>query len=353
MHCFIEIANKMKQILPENYKPKLDFFQTEKGIKLVKDIFEQKLSQYLSLQRVSAPRFLEIGNGLQDDLAGTQEPVGFHVKHNSKRLEMVHSLAKWKRYTLGKHGFNPGTGLYTDMDAVRKDEIVDNTHSIYVDQWDWEKVITEKDRTLKYLKDTVREIYKALLDAEEIVEKEFPQLKKKLPKKLRFLHTQDLENLYSKLSTEERENEVAWKYKAYFLGGIGGKLKSGKIHDIRAADYDDWITETEDGRKGLNGDIIVYDEMREKALELSSMGIRVDKTSLIQQLREMNLEDRTELPFHQGILNDTMPLSIGGGIGQSRICMLLLQKAHIGEVQSSDWPDDVVEEFEKRNIPLL
>ena len=342
-----------KQILPVDYKPKLDFFQTAKGIKQVKDTFEHKLAEYLNLQRVTAPRFLEVGNGLQDDLAGTQEPVSFNVGYTLNKIEIVHSLAKWKRMALWKYGFKIGTGLYADMDAVRKDEIVDNSHSIYVDQWDWEKVITEKDRTVEYLQDTVRKIYKALLDTEKTIAKEFSQLERRLPKEIIFIHTQDLEDEYPELSSEEREDKAAEKYKAYFLRGIGGKLKSGEIHDVRAADYDDWITKTEDGKKGLNGDIIIYDQTRERALELSSMGIRVDKHSLVQQLREMGLEERIKLGFHQGILNDTTPLSIGGGIGQSRLCMLLLQKAHVGEVQSSIWPKEVEEEFNKRGVVLL
>ncbi|NQV09375.1 aspartate--ammonia ligase [Candidatus Woesearchaeota archaeon] len=339
-------------ILPKDYKPKLDFFQTEKGIKLIKDTFERKLAEELSLKRVSAPKFLKIGNGLQDDLAGTQIPVGFKTKAGDN-IEIVHSLAKWKRSALGKYGFKQGKGLYTDMDAIRKDELTSPIHSIYVDQWDWERIISKEQRSLEFLKEIVKKIYEAILKIEEVVGKEFPELESKLPKDIKFIHSQELENMYPDLEPRERENKITEKYGAVFIIGIGAKLKSGEPHDVRAADYDDWTTETTEGTNGLNGDIIVWDNIRKKALELSSMGIRVDKESLLRQLELMGLSERKELEFHKGILNDKLPLSIGGGIGQSRVCMVLLQKAHVGEVQSSVWPKEVEEEFKKRDIILL
>jgi aspartate--ammonia ligase len=335
------------------YETKLGLVETERGIKLIKDTFEHELAQALNLERVSAPRFLEVGNGLQDDLAGTQEPVQFRVKHSPHPVEMVHSLAKWKRQALARYGFQPATGLYTDMDAVRKDEIVDETHSNYVDQWDWEKVMLPSERNLDYLKETVRRIYGALLHTEAVLNEAFPVLERLLPAEIAFIHAQELEERYPELAPAERENRAAEELGAYFLIGIGGKLESGRVHDLRAADYDDWITETGPGRKGLNGDIIVLDQIRGKALELSSMGIRVDKVSLSAQLQVMGLEERKNLPFHRAILEDRLPLTIGGGIGQSRLCMLLLQKFHIGEVQASIWPADMRNEYEQYGIIFL
>lgn len=344
--------SKMKtKILPEGYKSKLDVFYTQRAIKLVKDTFERRLAKKLTLHRVSAPRFLKVGTGLQDDLAGTQTPVSFQTKLG--HIEVVHSLAKWKRHALGKYGFKVGTGIYTDMDAIRKDEDIDATHSVYVDQWDWEKIITKEQRTLKYLKDVVRKIYKAILKTEKAVEKEFPKLKSKLPKEIKFIHAEELEEMYPKLTPKKREDKIAKKLGAVFLIGIGGALKSGKPHDLRAADYDDWCTETSEKTKGLDGDIIVWDDTRKEALELSSMGIRVNAKSLLKQLEIMGVIERKELHYHRLVIEEKLPLTIGGGIGQSRLCMLLLQKAHIGEVHSSVWPEEVEKEFEKRGIVLL
>jgi len=342
----------MKTTIPLEYEAKLDFFQTEKGIKLVKDTFEKSLAKHLRLLRVSAPRFLKVGKGLQDDLAGTQTPVSFKTKFVPESIEVVHSLAKWKRYCLWKYGFKPGTGLYTDMDAIRKDEEVDEIHSIYVDQWDWERVITKEDRSLTFLKKIVHEIYASILETERKVEQAFPQLKRTLPKKIHFVHSEELERTYPKLSAKEREKEIAKKYGAVFLIGIGHPLKSGQPHDLRAADYDDWSTETELGR-GLNGDILVWDGVRKEVLELSSMGIRVDAKALDLQLKQMGLSERRTWEFHKAVLEEKMCLSVGGGIGQSRLCMFLLQKAHIGEVQSSVWPPETEKEFAQRKIPLL
>lgn len=341
-----------QSILPEGYVPKLDFFQTEMAIKLVKDTFERKLAEKLSLQRVSAPRFLKTGTGIQDDLAGTQIPVSFVMKHTQDQVEVVHSLAKWKRYALGRYGFKHGTGLYTDMDAVRKDEDLSEIHSIYVDQWDWERIIFKEERSLDFLRWIVKEIYSAILETETVVEKEFPELAARFPKEITFIHAQDLEDKYPGLSVKEKEDAAAKEYGAIFIIGIGYPLKSGQPHDLRAADYDDWTTEAE-GKRGLNGDIIIWDSVRGKAIELSSMGVRVDKESLLKQLDQAGLSERKELAFHQAVLKEKLPLSVGGGIGQSRLCMALLQKAHIGEVQSSIWPEEVEQEFERRGIVLL
>jgi aspartate--ammonia ligase len=347
------ITVSKETILPKTYESKLDFFETEKGIKIIKDFFEKELARKLSLTRVSAPRFLIAGTGLQDDLAGTQKPVSFKTKFEDRDFEIVHSLAKWKRYALGKYGFVKGTGLYTDMDAIRKDEDVSPIHSLYVDQWDWERVISKEERSLDFLKETVKKIYQVLLRTERVVYSEFPKLKPQLPKEITFFHSEELEAIYPDKTSKQREYLIAKKYGAVFIIGIGHPLKSGKPHDLRAADYDDWITETSKGLHGLNGDILVWDSIRDDVLEISSMGIRVDSDSLIKQLDFAGLGKRKALDFQKSIIKGTMPLSIGGGIGQSRICMFLLQKAHIGEVQSSVWPKHVEEEFSKKKIVLL
>lgn len=339
--------------MSKTYTPKLNLIDTERAIKLVKDTFEHRLAAHLDLERVSAPRFLEVGNGLQDDLAGTQKPVSFEVKHRDNPIEIVHSLAKWKRMALQRYRFPVDKGLYTDMDAIRKDEDVDEIHSIYVDQWDWEKAVTYDHRNLAYLKETVNEIYRALLETEAEVEKHFPVLEARLPGEIQFVHTQELEDKWPDLSVKEREHMAARELGAYFLIGIGAKLKSGIRHDARAADYDDWITVNEEGTVGLNGDIIVLDQTRDRALELSSMGIRVSPESLNAQLKEMGIEERKELEFQRSVLNGTLPLSIGGGIGQSRLCMVLLQKAHLGEVQASVWPESMIEEYKKAGVEFL
>lgn len=330
----------------KTYKPILDFFKTEQAIKLTKDTFEHELAEQLNLIRVTAPRFLPIDSGLQDDLAGTQTPVSFKAKGIQPTLEIVHSLAKWKRFTLGKHKFATHTGLYTDMDAIRKDEDPDEIHSIYVDQWDWEKVIEEQNRNSTFLKEIVEKIYQAIKKTEDVVTKQFPQLKKHLPEKITFIQSQDLEDLYPDKTSKEREKLITKKFGAVFLIGIGHPLTSGKSHDVRASDYDDWSTPTSKDTFGLNGDILVWDDVRKDVLELSSMGIRVNAAALLKQVTLMNQEHILKHDFHQKILIGTLPLSIGGGIGQSRLCMFLLQKTHIGEVQSSTWPEDI-------NLPLL
>ncbi|MCX6749997.1 MAG: aspartate--ammonia ligase [Candidatus Pacearchaeota archaeon] len=335
------------------YKSKLNLIDTEIGIKLIKDTFERKIAERLSLQRVSAPRFLLVGKGLQDDLAGTQIPVSFKTKFTDATIEMVHSLAKWKRHALQKYGFKHGTGLYTDMDAIRKDEDVDNIHSIYVDQWDWELIISKEQRNITFLKEIVRKIYTGILKTEEIVAGTFPKLKPRLPKEIKFIHSEELEEMYPKLSPKEREDRITEKYGAVFIIGIGHPLKSGKPHDLRAADYDDWSTPSGEKTKGLNGDLLFWDDLRKSALELSSMGIRVDATALLKQLEFMGLIDRKELEFHKRIIEEKLPLSIGRGIGQSRLCMFLLQKIHIGEVQVSVWPEKMIKDCEKKGITLL
>jgi len=335
------------------YKSKLDLIETEIGIKLIKETFEEKLAEKLSLRRVSAPKFLMVGKGLQDDLAGTQNPVSFKTKFVDSTIEIVHSLAKWKRYALNKYEFKYGTGLYTDMDAVRKDEDVDDMHSIYVDQWDWERIISKEERSISFLKEIVGKIYKAILETEEVIEKAFPELKSRLPKEIKFIHSEELEEMYPKLSSREREDKITEKYGAVFLIGIGSPLKLGKPHDLRAADYDDWSTVTGDKTKGLNGDILFWDDLRKRAFEISSMGIRVDATALLKQLEFMGVIDRKELEFHKGVIEEKLPLSVGGGIGQSRLCMFLLQKIHIGEVQVSVWPEEMIKDCEEKGIRLL
>jgi aspartate--ammonia ligase len=342
-----------RSIRSARYRPKLTLRETERGIKLIKDSFERRLASGLNLERVSAPRFLEVGDGLQDDLAGTQVPVSFRVPHAQHPLEMVHSLAKWKRMALGRYGFGRGTGLYTDMDAVRKDEVVDETHSTYVDQWDWELVIGPEDRNLEFLKAVVRRIYGALLETEEAAAEAFPALQRRLSGEIRFVHAQELEDRYPELSPPQREDRAAAELGAFFLVGIGAPLRSGVPHDLRAADYDDWISVNGDGLPGLNGDIIVWDASRERGLELSSMGIRVDAHSLRLQLEATGSSDRLGLEFHRRLLAGELPLSIGGGIGQSRLCMLLLHKVHIGEVQVAVWPPEMRQSCAEAGIPLL
>ncbi len=340
-------------MFPEKYRPVLDLFETEHAIKHVKDVFEHRLAERLNLIRVSAPRFLRTGNGLQDDLAGTQTPVSFVTRFRPESIEVVHSLAKWKRHALGRYGIEAGRGLYTDMDAIRKDELVDEIHSIYVDQWDWERTMTADERTLEFLKYTVNNIWSAILETHRGLMREFPALTQNLPDRVTFIHSEELEARFPTMEPNRREAEIAREHGAVFLIGIGHPLGSGKPHDVRAADYDDWSTPTSQATRGLNGDIIVWDAVRQKPLELSSMGIRVDAAALATQLEMTGLSSRRELEFHRGVLENTLPLSIGGGIGQSRLCMYLLEKAHLGEVQSSVWPVETEQAFRDRGVPLL
>ena len=341
-------------IKPQGYKALLNMRQTEQGIKQIKEFFQQNLSTELRLSRVTAPLFVLKGMGINDDLNGVERPVTFPIKDlGDAQAEVVHSLAKWKRLTLAEYEIEPGYGIYTDMNAIRADEELDNLHSLYVDQWDWEAVITADQRTLAYLENVVRRIYAAILRTEFLACESYPQLKPFLPQDIHFIHSQQLLEMYPDLSPKEREDAICRKYGAVFVEGIGGKLSDGKKHDGRAPDYDDWSTESENGLKGLNGDILVWYPVLGHSIELSSMGIRVDKEALLRQLKLEGKEDREQLYFHQQLLNDKLPLSIGGGIGQSRLCMLMLHKAHIGEIQASIWPEPMREACEAAGMPLI
>ena len=344
----------MNLYFPENYKPLLDLKHTEKAIKFVKDFFQENLSAELRLRRVTAPLFVMKGTGVNDDLNGVERPVSFPVKEfGDQQAEVVQSLAKWKRMMLAKYGIPVRYGIYTDMNAIRADEELSNIHSLYVDQWDWEKVITSDQRTLNYLKKVVRQIYSVLLRTEFMVYENYPKLKPSLPDEITFIHAEELAEQYPDLTPKEREDEAAKVYGAVFIIGIGGKMANGEIHDGRAPDYDDWSTPNSDGYHGLNGDIIVWNSLLNRSFELSSMGIRVDKKALEKQLKLTGTEDRKQLLFHKKLLKGELPLSIGGGIGQSRLCMYFLQKAHIGEVQASLWPDDMVQQCAEHNIVLV
>jgi aspartate--ammonia ligase len=328
-------------IYPKNYQSILDLKDTQIAIKLVKDTFESELAKELKLMRVSAPLFVEPSTGLNDNLSGYEKAVSFVVNQNNTDLEIVQSLAKWKRFALNKYDID---GLYTDMNAIRRFEELDNLHSLYVDQWDWERRLTKEQRNLKTLKTTVKKIYKAFIKTYNKLIKKFPCLENNFAKDVTFITTKELEKKYPNLSRKERENAICKEYGTVFLMQIGSKLKDGQSHDSRAADYDDWK---------LNGDILLWYEPLQIAFELSSMGIRVNKDSLLKQLKAKKEEYKLELPYHQSIINETLPLSIGGGIGQSRLCMFLLKKIHIGEVQSSYWPDADIKEFKKCNVNLL
>ena len=329
-------------IYPKNYQSILNLVDTQIAIKLIKDTFERELAKELDLMRVSAPLFVEPETGLNDNLSGFEKAVNFVVNEDEKNLEIVQSLAKWKRYALNKYNID---GLYTDMNAIRRFEDLDNLHSLYVDQWDWERRLKPEDRKMATLKKVVKRIYKAFLKTYRLLIKKYPQLENNnLPKDIVFVTTKELEARYPNLSRKERENAICKEYGIVFLIGIGAKLKDGEPHDARAADYDDWK---------LNGDILLWYEPLQIAFELSSMGIRVNKESLVKQLKAKKEEYKLELPYHKQILNDELPLSIGGGIGQSRLCMYLLKKVHIGEVQSSYWPEEDIKEFKKYNVNLL
>lgn len=344
----------MKLKIPAGYKSFLDPVQTEKAIKIIKDIFQTHLAAELRLRRVTAPLFVLRGTGINDDLNGSERAVSFPIKDiDGQVAEVVHSLAKWKRMTLGKLEIPVGYGIYTDMNAIRADEELTNMHSLYVDQWDWEVTIDSSQRNLAFLKDVVTRIFKVLKRTEFQVCEEFPAIKPNLPDDITFVHSEELLAMYPDLSPFERENAIAKKYGAVFIIGIGGELANGQKHDGRAPDYDDWTTETTNGFKGLNGDIVIWNPILERSFEISSMGIRVDKNALNEQLNLSGLESRKSLLFHQMLLNDQLPLSMGGGIGQSRICMYFLQKAHIGEVQSSIWPDEMISLCQENNIFLM
>ncbi|MGN1195521.1 MAG: aspartate--ammonia ligase [Acutalibacteraceae bacterium] len=333
----------MSVYIPDSYTPKLSVRETEQAIKKVKDFFERDLAIELNLTRVSAPLFVDAKSGINDNLNGTERPVGFDI-FSGEKFEIVHSLAKWKRYALKMYGFEQGEGLYTDMNAIRRDEETDNIHSIFVDQWDWEKIIGKEERTVETLKKTVKLIYAALRHTEYYITREYDFIGNLLPEKIHFVTTSELEERYPDKTRKEREYLAAKEHGAIFLMQVGGKLKDGKPHDGRAPDYDDW---------SLNGDIIVYYPVLDMALELSSMGIRVDETALLNQLKESGCEDRKALPFHKALLSGELPYTIGGGIGQSRMCMFFLRKAHIGEVQTSYWDEETVKYCREHGAVLL
>ena len=379
-------------IRPEGYRPLLDQRQTELAIKQIKDFFQLNLSSELRLRRVTAPLFVLKGMGINDDLNGVERPVSFRIKDMADaEAEVVHSLAKWKRLTLAEYGIEPGYGIYTDMNAIRADEELGNLHSLYVDQWDWERVITETDRNVAFLKKTVRSIYSSMVRTEYMVCEMYPQITPMLPREegLLFIHSEQLRQRYPGLSPKEREDMVAREYGAVFIIGIGGRLGDGTRHDGRAPDYDDWSTVAEDSPAagpisgtgpaafvtedspldsrptetgpaaslsrlaGLNGDLIVWNDVLKRSFEVSSMGIRVDKAALLRQLKEACQEERLDLYYHRQLMSDALPLSIGGGIGQSRLCMLLLRKAHIGEIQASIWPAEMRRACVDAGIPLI
>lgn len=326
------------------YESKLSIKDTQRAIKVVKDGFQTRFAKALNLDRVTAPLMVEHGSGINDDLNGVERKVEFTIKNADKTVEIVQSLAKWKRMQLHRFGYKREAGIYTDMNAIRRDDDMDNTHSIFVDQWDWEMVIEKEDRTLEYLQSVVRKIVKVMSEVQKEVSEKYPQIQNKIEEEVFFITTQELEDRYPELTGQEREDAITKEYKTVFLMQIGDKLKSGEPHDGRAPDYDDWT---------LNGDILIWDKTLNSALEVSSMGIRVDSDSLKRQLAARNAEDRMQYEYHKNIANNVYPLTIGGGIGQSRICMLLLEKAHIGEVQCSIWPDHMRENQQEKGIILL
>jgi len=344
----------MKLVIPKNYSTILSLKETERAIKMVKDFFELNLAAELKLRRVTAPLFVQRGMGINDDLNGTERPVTFEVKDmDGTMAEIVHSLAKWKRMMLADYGIANSYGIYTDMNALRPDEELTNIHSIYVDQWDWEKILLPEERNLSYLKSIVNRIYSVIKRTEFIVYENHPDIVPLLPEDIHFIHAEELLARYPDRNPKEREQLITKEYGAVFIIGIGSNLANGEPHDGRAPDYDDWSTETENGYKGLNGDILIWNPILENAVELSSMGIRVDKTALIRQLEIQGKNERKELLFHKRLLAGEYPESVGGGIGQSRLCMYFLRKAHIGEVQASLWPGQMHDHCRKSGIVLM
>lgn len=340
--------------IPKNYKPLLSVKETEKAIVLLKDFFQLALSTELGLTRVTAPLFVKSGTGINDDLNGVERPVKFPVKDmNDASMEIVHSLAKWKRMKVSGLGLDCGFGIYTDMNAIRADETLDNLHSLYVDQWDWEMRINESDRNVDFLCNTVERIYRVLKQTEFFVYDRYEEITPILPPKITFIYSDDLYRLYPEMTAKERENEFCKKHGAIFIIGIGGKLPDGSIHDGRAPDYDDWITESGNGHIGLNGDLLVWNPVLNQAMELSSMGIRVSKESLVAQLNACGCPERVELDFHKKLLSGSLVQTMGGGIGQSRLCMYFLRKAHIGETQVSIWDESTISECKKHGIAIL
>ncbi len=341
-------------IKPNDYRPLLDMRQTEQGIKQIKDFFQVNLSSELHLRRVTAPLFVLKGMGINDDLNGVEHAVSFPIKDlGGAQAEVVHSLAKWKRLTLAEYNIEPDYGIYTDMNAIRADEELGNLHSLYVDQWDWERVITPEEHNVEFLKEVVTRIYAAMRRTEYMVFENYPIIKPQLPKKLHFIHSEELRQLYPDMTPKERENAITKKFGAVFIIGIGCKLGDGKPHDGRAPDYDDYSSPGLNDLPGLNGDLLLWNCVLQCAFEISSMGIRVNKEVMIKQLKDARQEERKNLYFHKKLLNGELPLSIGGGIGQSRLCMYYLRKAHVGEIQASIWPDEMREECAEENIHLI
>lgn len=333
-----------KLIIPKNYNNPLSYLDSEIAIKIVKDQFEKRLADCLKLVRVSAPLYVTKASGLNDNLNGVERPVSFDILDLNEEVEIVHSLAKWKRAALNRYDMKHFQGLYTDMNAIRRDEELDNLHSVYVDQWDWEKIITKEQRNINTLKDTVVKIVEAIVQTQTILRYAYPALEPMVKEDVFFITTQELEDMYPNMTSKEREDAICRKYKTVFLMQIGDKLKSGEKHDGRAPDYDDWQ---------LNGDLLVYYPILDRAFELSSMGIRVDEMSIVSQCEKANTMERLEYPYHKAVINHELPLTIGGGIGQSRLCMLLLNKAHIGEVQVSMWSDEMRKECKENKMYLL
>ena len=341
-------------IKPYDYRPLLDMRQTEQGIKQIKDFFQVNLSSELHLRRVTAPLFVLKGMGINDDLNGVEHAVSFPIKDlGGAQAEVVHSLAKWKRLTLAEYNIEPDYGIYTDMNAIRADEELGNLHSLYVDQWDWERVITPEEHNVEFLKEVVTRIYAAMRRTEYMVFENYPIIKPQLPKKLHFIHSEELRQLYPYMTPKERENAITKKFGAVFIIGIGCKLGDGKPHDGRAPDYDDYSSPGLNDLPGLNGDLLLWNCVLQCAFEISSMGIRVNKEVMIKQLKDARQEERKNLYFHKKLLNGELPLSIGGGIGQSRLCMYYLRKAHVGEIQASIWPDEMRKECAEENIHLI
>jgi len=343
----------MPLYIPQNYKPTLVPEMTEQAIKLLKDCFQQRFADALNLRRVTAPLFVLSDTGVNDDLSGVEKPVSFCIPAmGGKRAEIVHSLAKWKRMKLGEYVIPPGCGLYTDMNAIRAEEDLDNIHSLYVDQWDWERTINPEDRNIAFLKKIVDDIFSVLKETELLIFRTYHHITPYLPDKITYIHSEELLQMYPNLTSKERENKITEKYKAVFIIGIGNILSNGEPHDKRAADYDDWTTPNEEGYSGLNGDILLWNPILQSAFEISSMGIRVDKTALKKQLELSGKQDKMKYEFHKNVSENKLPLSIGGGIGQSRLCMFFLRNAHIGEVHASIWSKDMIEICAENNIIL-
>ena len=343
-----------KLFLPKSYFPLLNLTQTEKAIKLLKDFVESNLSSELQLRRVTAPLFVLKNTGLNDDLNGTERAVTFPIKDmDDAQAEVVHSLAKWKRMMLAEYQIATGYGIYTDMNAIRADEELDNLHSLYVDQWDWELAISNENRSLNYLKHIVEKIFNVFKRTEYYIYENYPELTPMLPERITFVHSEELLEMYPDKTPKEREGLITQKHGIVFIIGIGGELANGEQHDGRAPDYDDWTTPTENGYKGLNGDILLWNPVLECAVEISSMGIRVNREAMLKQLAIRNADERKNLMFHKKLLNNELPLSVGGGIGQSRLCMYFLRKAHIGETQASIWSQEMIEQCRKNNIVLV